>query len=182
MTQKDHIDQLAKELRATIVYDQESPGNASAYSDSRELHLAPWSGNAAKDSLAYWVALHELGHIALHHSNDFAAVVFGPTRKTTSQEADAWLWGFSKAKWPLSQEGRIALAFSMTSYVHGGGVSPDDRAKVARLFEKVGEKPNWHSAALLGRDDEVQEQLSYLKSNWSNEFYTPAVEFLGGKE
>lgn len=54
------------------------------------------------DELTYYVALHELGHIARGHRGRGSADIFnGTSRATLRKEGQAWLWAFEHAECKL---------------------------------------------------------------------------------
>lgn len=76
--------------------------------------------------LAYWIGLHEVGHIAHKHYWK-SCPYFGPERQ--EREAEAWEWALDNALAPPEAETVSAIMrFSLASY----GVMPTDPSIPAR--------------------------------------------------
>lgn len=89
------------------------------------------------DRKAYWVGLHELGHLASRHLGpDYLLYQEGKPRwEVTDAEAEAWLWGIDKHGGEIDPDGEWAIGYSMSTYARDFGASGPF---AQRLAEKVG--------------------------------------------
>lgn len=130
MTRKQHVDQLAQELEATIIYDAERYG---MYVNvlTRELHLSSWDDVPEEE--VYWVALHELGHLAIEGGED-------PTPDAAEEEARAWVWALDNAAFPLDQAGESSIAWGIADrLIEGWEPGPG----LERIYAELGADPDW---------------------------------------
>lgn len=140
------LQRLADEVGAFITLDVEDEEGATAYADvsSRSVHLYPFGGSRP-DDVIYWVALHELGHIAHEHSGMGMLSFYGADLQVTEQEAEAWTWALDHAGLPLTGGGVDAILLGMSSYFHSRGV-PFGSEDVARVLAAVGPNPDFERA------------------------------------
>lgn len=73
--------------------------------------------------LAYWAAMHEIGHVNMGHMADpyvnspYAMLFFG--EKVMQAEVDAWNWAFDNAPFTPSLEARRTAWRALNSYSEG---------------------------------------------------------------
>ena len=107
-----HVDELAAELGCTLrrgVPKRDRRG-AKAYQGANIVRT--YGVNTDQD---YLTALHELGHIALGD--------YGEARRL-EEEADAWLWGLERARWPVNGAVKRFIGECLASYLD----APEARA------------------------------------------------------
>lgn len=154
MTRQEHIEQLAEELRVEISYTAGRYGQA-AHHPSRTLLLAPWGADVPEEE-NYWVALHELGHIAMLDAGDpsheivepesfeemLALLSGGPNRgrRAAEAEAAAWAWALDTAIFPLDQAGESSIAWGLADRLREGWEPGPNLERIAR---ELGSDPDW---------------------------------------
>jgi len=146
MTYQQHIEQLARQLGAHIKYEENEYGGALTGSSNTQtgvLTLSPWTEKF--DAMQYWIALHELGHLAHNHIGSALLAFTGRKEQITRQEAEAWTWALDHSAFPLRSDGRVAMAYSMTSYAQTAGW-PDDDVNVQRVAAAAGRDIDWQLA------------------------------------
>jgi hypothetical protein len=155
VTRREHIEQLAAEIGATIVYDAARYQQAADTVD-RVLHLAPWPGEAhtltpwsvlsgaafgdhdVPEEELYWVTLHEMGHLE-------TTPVPGPLRveSTFEYEARAWAWALEHSRFPLDQAGQSSIAWGLADYGNGRGLDPVASEALREIVAALGPEPDW---------------------------------------
>jgi hypothetical protein len=138
---EDHIWELADEIGATVRWTRDrrfarrSDGShhGSATGALNEITL----GWQASGEDAYWVALHELGHIALGH------VGLPDTPEGTCGEADAWLWALEHARVAPTPSVARRMDESIQTYVDKRGWHP--MVAVARAAFRMASKGYQHT-------------------------------------
>lgn len=139
MTRREHIEQLAEDMGATISYTAPRYG-AAMNQMTGTLYLTPWC--QVPEEEGYWFALHELGHLGrgrepgnAHHEQagsylDLDAEV----------EAEAWTWALDHAAFPFDQAGQSAAAWGLADRLHDDFyVGPE----LERMYRELGEEPDW---------------------------------------
>src|SRR5690349_19378399 len=112
MTLQEHVELLADEAACTLYFDAPDPSYSriewDVLLDARTIHAAPIRRGGVcvasfaegmywhTPNLAYYAALHELGHAATGMYNPAVA---GPER-VLEHEAAAWDWAFDNALEP----------------------------------------------------------------------------------
>ena len=159
MTRREHVEQLAAEIGATIEYGAPRYGMA-ADTETRTLHLSAWPGMAVEPSPemilrafftgrtlgeevpedeVYWVALHEMGHLE-------TTPVPGPGRVESifEYEARAWAWALEHSEFPLEQAGQSAIAWGLADYGYGRGLDPVASEALVKIVAALGPDPDWY--------------------------------------
>lgn len=90
-----------------------------------------------QDRRIYWVALHELGHLANDHlgENYILDVEGKPGWAVTENEAEAWLWGIDHHDGEIDPDGEWAIDYGMSTYAAKFG-APGPLAQ--KLADKIG--------------------------------------------
>lgn len=107
------IDRLARDLQARVVYDVE-PNHSGGYTGpradhaGRTIHLVRDGGT----DMDYWVALHELGHIAQSRGRSF----FDTPEAILADEVSAWTWAIRKSPKPVDRAAVAGLTIGLGSY------------------------------------------------------------------
>lgn len=168
MTRREHIEQVAAELNATIEHIDFRYGSA-VNTQTRTLLLA-W--DAAPEEEAYWVGLHELGHLALtdendpshsiSHTEDMFNQMMGLPDSAAEREAAAWVWALDKSVFPLDQAGESSIAWGLADRLHYNfKVGP----ALERIYRELGDEPDWYFNVT---EPEHYEKLDgYAKPNWA---------------
>lgn len=136
---KAHIEALANELGAHLIYDATNTGGNDgprAQIELREVHLRP-------SVVDYWAALHELGHIATTELDARKiAYQYGLLGvQTVIDEARAWQWALDNANRPPDAAAKADIAISMASYFYSHATIPVADPTVAHLIRLVGPNP-----------------------------------------
>lgn len=111
-----HIRELAAELGVEARLDPDAyaippfipasyAGKTNGYSEPGEIAVWGFDGRPA----AYFAALHELGHVALHWS-DPRGVWAAAKSRIVEAEAEAWDWALEHAEEPPDEETKELLA------------------------------------------------------------------------
>lgn len=122
MDYKARIEELARRDGITIGYDV--PDILDSYSEvrNRYLGLAPWEADPKRQHQQYWIALHEMGHVATTdptYNPDFAAFM-GEGQKIVDFEADAWEWAI-RENGGLDDVGKTVIDAAMGTYASDFG-------------------------------------------------------------
>lgn len=165
----DHVNALARDLGATIVWDagrgmsREGPYTEIA---AKVVHLNP----VGSEPREYWTALHELGHVADNPRATIWDQMFD-TPVIRDAEARAWLWALDNALRPPDAAARGLIAFAMSSYLIGR--APGEMGSyVVRLAKLVGRNPDIEAAAYY------PSFLTQAQQTWA----VVADAFLPGRE
>lgn len=167
MTRREHIEQVAAELNATIEHIDFRYGSA-VNTRTRTLLLA-W--DVAPEEEAYWVALHELGHLALTDQDEFthtmpragsAGALFGVPDWDAEREAQAWVWAMDKAIFPLDQAGESSIAWGLADRLHYDfKVGP----ALELIYRRLGDEPDWYFN--VTEPEHYAKLDGYAKPNWA---------------
>lgn len=154
MTDREHFEQLAAELGVTVHYTVER-FQSGINILTLDAYIEPFKNDV--DDEAYFVALHELGHIASEQT--------WPEKhawELLENEANAWRWALDHTHRPLTDTGRTEVAGGIGSYLRSG-VFPDKPGaeSVRALLEALGDVelpwPKTNEAFQRGRE-------AYLRS------------------
>lgn len=132
MTYREHIEQLLAELGVKARYIEDE-FRAMAWPTRREAEIPH-----VDTERTYWIAMHELGHIALEHSR------YGRAGQTLSdQEVEAWDWAISTSPFPFGPAGRAIMEWGLGSHAwHGSGI-PQPAPTLEHIAWNLGERvPN----------------------------------------
>jgi hypothetical protein len=90
-------------------------------------------GWSAREPIAYWIALHELGHQALDHPTRYG---FTPSSTILREECDAWDWAFDASPVPPGERSIKYIETCLRAYMD---VYPGHRhkTKVGALLTRI---------------------------------------------
>ena len=152
MTRREHIEELAESLDAKIVYGQVGRYGAMVNIATRELFLPAPQDAPIEET--YWVALHELGHLAIEAGEDptptnptlddlFEAMLTGVTPRGThaaEAEARAWVWALDNSAFPLDQAGESSIAWGLADRLRRDW---EPGPALERIYQELGDDPDW---------------------------------------
>lgn len=155
MTRREqHLNELADQLDARLVLVREDfsmTGRPKGWSGAaHQARLASDFGYVTRDVIgadrwafvsawddserAYFVGLHELGHVALNHNGasraDFEERYL---RRQLEAEAEAWQWALENSEEELSADAKSMAASFLSTYESFGGGGPTFTAVAAEL-------------------------------------------------
>lgn len=180
MTRREHIEQLAGELGATIEYGATRYGMAADTVD-RVLHLAAWPGmdvapspeiilralftgrvlgEEVPEEETYWVALHEMGHLE-------TTPVPGPLRVESDleYEARAWAWALEHSIFPVDQAAQSSIAWGLTDRVRIYGIDSETSAAMRKIIDTLGPEPDWYMNVVT--PEHFQKLEGWGKPSWA---------------
>jgi hypothetical protein len=105
-----HISELCERLGARHIRIEVLEGSYSTRDPEPRIVTPP-----VKDALTYWVALHELGHLACEHEPH--ADFFGVSTRTLEKEGEAWLWALENAREPMQPDTAARCVSFLQTYL-----------------------------------------------------------------
>jgi hypothetical protein len=147
MTRQQHFERLCAEIGAQweetgVLWESRAEYKLDPFGEyeSDPQVFAPRIG---RNELAYYVALHELGHCAHRHKGQsFMEAIIGPSEDTLRKEGQAWLWAFEQAGPPKFKTTLRAAAALLNTYGtdrQTGAEIPEEYAEAYAILTQNGE-------------------------------------------
>lgn len=154
MDYRTKIEDIARRDGVTIGYDAADLFESYSNLPYAYIGLSPWSDDPKTQHQQYWVALHEMGHIATTHfeMDPELLVLFGAGDRVVDAEAEAWQWAIREAG-RLDPVGKKVISAAMGTYT--GDISPGGDAT-----KKLAERVTGSGAFASHRRDEVESLLA----------------------
>ena len=123
-------------------------------------------GAEQNDRERFWVAMHELGHLAT--IPPFFIKSWAGSAEIAHLEAAAWEWAVDNAGIPVDDVARASIGASLSTYLFfgiGEATFPSDDETIRRMIMLAGPSPVW-SAAESWNDVDSQRMLDMAKAEW----------------
>lgn len=140
MDYKARIEQIARRDGITITYPVTDILESYSQVPNRTLALAPWGADEKRQHVQYWIALHEMGHVATtdpRHDPMFLAL-FGGEDEIVETEAKAWDWAIRENGGQVDEVGKTVIAAAMGTYTKDFGTGGDDTRQLAQRVTDAG--------------------------------------------
>ena len=140
MDYKARIEDIARRDGITIGYEELSILDSYSQVQTRYLGLAPWSDDPKRQHQQYWIALHEMGHVATTdptYDPRFIAM-FGDGSQIVDIEADAWEWAIRENGGQLDEVGKTVIDAAMGTYTADFGPGTERTQQISQKVNGTG--------------------------------------------
>ena len=134
MTRREHIEALAADMGVALLYSVPRYMMA-ANLGGRFVLMNDW--DEVPEDEVYWVALHELGHIATTPMPDEQR-----DEDELEYEALAWVWALEQSRFPLATAGQSSIAWGIADYMRLNELKPSPALR--RIVDALGPEPDWY--------------------------------------